>query len=481
MSNKKSNQLVTNVVFNIVYHISLVILPLITTPYIARVLGSHETGVYSYTHAMATWFVLVARFGFGNYGNRQIAATRDNREQLNKTFTSIFVLQMVTGSIAVIAYIVYLIFFCDQYMISSVISGLYVLSAMFDIGWLFFGLEEFKLITIRTMTVRFISTACIFLFVKSQEDTWKYVLILAMNGVINTCVLWAIKHSRVSFTKVTLSECTAHIKGSFILFIPIILIDIYRLMDKAMLGQINAVADIGYYTYADRIVELPYSIIAAVGTVMLPRMTNLVATGHKNETLRMIGVTLRYNTIAAVAMIFGLIAVADSLVAIYLGPNFNQTVLLLQIMTPMILFRSWANVVRTQYLMPNKQDKSYIKSLCVGVVVNLVLNSILIPKYRAGGAAIATLFAESSVAMVQVYESRREIPVWKYIRQNLVFLLYGAIMWLVVCLTKRVLPDGLMSLIILIGVGGATYCFLIGLHFYKDIIGWIRRKRCDQA
>lgn len=459
----KTNKTLSNVLYNVFYQVSVIMIPLITTPYVSRVLGSYQTGLYSYTHTMAMWFAVIARFGFGNYGNRQVATIKDDKQQLDRTFSALLKLQIITGSVALVSYLVYMLFLCKENHFLAWLSGFYVLGAAIDISWFFYGMEEFKYITIKTLSVRIISTICVFIFVKSQDDTWKYVLILALVSFINALLLWLNLNNKVKIVKTSFSETAIHIKGCFILFIPVILIDIYRLMDKAMLGYINAIDEIGYYTYADRIAELPYTVIAAVGTVMLPRMTNMVARGEKSKSFKLIQNTFEINTIVGSAIMFGLIAVSDQFVLLFLGPNYSRTGLLLRIVAPMIIVRAWANVIRTQYLMPNRMDGAYLTSLVFGVVTNLILNLLFIPKHGAAGAAIATLCAESLVAMVQIWFGRKQLPILHYILDNLIYVFFGFVMMIVV--QNYTFPEfiPILSLGLRVLIGAMVYIPLCGI------------------
>lgn len=467
---KKANsapKLSTNLIYNILYRLSTIIVPLITTPYISRVLGSENTGIYSYTYTIAQYFVIFGCFGFENYGNRQIATVRDSRAQLNQTFSSLFGLQLITGCTAAAAYGIYLILFCRRYPVFSVISGLYVLASIFNISWFFCGMERFKLTAVRTIFVRFLGLILIFVFVKDTQDLGTYIFILALMEFLNQLLLWFRVKRFVNFVRVSLSDILQHVKGCAILFLPVILINIYRMMDKLMLGNMSTMAEIGNYTYADKIVEVPFHVITAIGVVMLPRMTNLAAHGKKEETLRYIEITMRYNTVLASALSFGLIAVRKDFIFFFLGSGYERCITLIAIIAPMIIIRAWANAVRTQYLMPNRKDMPYVISLIFGVVVNLILNAVSIPHFGAAGAAMATLLAESTVAVVQIAACKNDLPVGRYIKSNCPFILFGIVMFAVVELAEKKVNGNISALCIQIFAGALAYLSMVVPYLYR--------------
>ena len=164
-----------NFSYNLVYQVLNLVILLVTSPYIARVLGPDKSGIYSYTYSVANFFLLAAMLGVNNYGNRSIALIRDDKEKLSKTFSSIYVLQLLTSAISVTAYVIYLVWIIDANRTVALVQGVYLMSAAFDINWFFFGLEKFKLTVTRNMVIRILSLVGIFVFVKDQNDLFIYI------------------------------------------------------------------------------------------------------------------------------------------------------------------------------------------------------------------------------------------------------------------------------------------------------------------
>ena len=391
-----------NFMYNVAYQILLILLPLITTPYISRVLGSDGVGTYAYTYTIANYFMLAAMLGVKNYGNRSIAAVRDNKELLGKTFWQIYGLQFWCSIIVLAAYLIFVFVFEKDYRTIALIQGIYVFSGLLDISWFFFGMEEFKITVVRNIVVRLISLACIFIFVRSSADLWKYTLIMTMGIFCSQGYLWFYIRRFVNWCRPNRKDMQKHLRAELVLFIPIIAVSLYKMMDKIMLGQMSTITQVGYYESSEKILNIPLGVITALGTVMLPRMSNLAAKGKIEESRKYIYNSMIFAMFLASAMMFGIAGIAEDFVPLFLGEGYLSCIGLLHVMAPTIPFMAWANVIRTQYLIPNREDRSYIISVILGAVVNLVVNSMLIPRMAAMGAVIGTVCAEGSVCVCQI-------------------------------------------------------------------------------
>ena len=446
-----------NFLYNVLYQILLVILPLITAPYISRTLGATAVGVYSYTYSVAYYFLLIAMLGIGNHGNRSVAAVRDDREKLNKTFSSIYSLQVITFSIAILAYAIYLVLFVkDNRLI--VLQLIYVTSGLFDIGWLFFGLEQFKLTVARNTLIKISTVVLMFVFVHKPSDLWKYTLIMSAGTLFSQAYLWLYVKKYVSFEKCSVKEITSNIKPVLILFIPVLAYSIYKVMDKIMLGNMSSYDQVGFYNNAEKIINIPMGIITALGTVMLPRMSNIVANGDKKRVDDYIRISAKLVTLLSSAIAFGLMGVSSVLAPVFFGDEFIACGEIIRLLSVTVFFIAWANVIRTQYLIPNKRDSIYLTSTMVGAILNLIINWMLIPKYQANGAAFGTIVAEFSVMLVQMVAVKNELPMRKYIMSYSPILIIGLIMAVLVDRIGIKLGVSVSTLAIQILAGGFFFC-----------------------
>lgn len=449
-----------NFLYNVLYQILLVILPLITAPYISRTLGATAVGVYSYTYSVAYYFLLIAMLGIGNHGNRSIAAVRDDRKKLNKTFSSIYSLQVTTFSIAILAYAIYLVLFVKDNRLIVLLQLIYVTSGLFDIGWLFFGLEQFKLTVARNTLIKISTVVLMFVFVHKPSDLWKYTLIMSAGTLFSQAYLWLYVKKYVSFEKCSVKEITSNIKPVLILFIPVLAYSIYKVMDKIMLGNMSSYDQVGFYNNAEKIINIPMGIITALGTVMLPRMSNIVANGDKKRVDDYIRISAKLVTLLSSAIAFGLMGVSSVLAPVFFGDEFIACGEIIRLLSVTVFFIAWANVIRTQYLIPNKRDSIYLTSTMVGAILNLIINWMLIPKYQANGAAFGTIVAEFSVMLVQMVAVKNELPMRKYIMSYSPILIIGLIMAVLVDGIGIKLGVSVSTLAIQILAGGFFFCIV---------------------
>ena len=466
------NSVKENFIFNLAYQILTLITPLITTPYLSRVLGAERTGVYSYSYSIAYYFVIFAMLGLNNYGNREIAKARDNTTDRSKTFWSIYCIQLFTATVAVMGYCIY-----AALVDSSVITWimlLFVISAVFDINWFFWGMEEFKLTVIRNTIIKIATVICILMFVNSQNDLLVYAMIMVCGILISQIALWPYLRTRIVFYRPTIKDIIKHFKPNLILFIPVVAVSLYKVMDKIMLGSLASYVEVGYYDYSERVIAIPICVVNALGAVMLPRMANLVAKNEVEVEEKTIHKSLIFGTAMACAMSMGLMAIADTFVPFFYGAGFSKCVVLFYILLPSCVFLAVANVIRTQYLIPHSMDKQYTASLVLGAIINLSVNALFIPHYQSIGAAIGTLIAEGSVCAVQFNSVKHFLPLKKYLVDIAYIITSGTVMFFVVYNIPAV-GTTIVSLIIKIIIGVIIYFALMILRYRSMIISMVKK------
>jgi O-antigen/teichoic acid export membrane protein len=455
-----------NFIYSVGYQILNIILPIITAPYLSRIVGATNLGIYSFTHSVASYFVLIAMLGLNNYGNRAIAAIRDNRLKTSKTFWEIYCVQVVSTIIIIISYGVYLNYFAINTTIST-IWFLFVLSALFDINWFYFGIEQFKLTVTRNIIIKIISVILIFILVKTKEDLWKYTLIMSVGTLTSQLILWFYLRRYINLVKISLSEIIKHIKPLFILFIPVIAVSIYTIMDKIMIGLLSTMTENGYYENAQKIMIFPTGIITALGVVMLPQISNLVSKGEVSKIKNYISNSMMFTTITSIAIAFGLAGIAPVFAPVFFGTEFIPSGNVMTILSITVVVIAWANVIRTQYLIPHFKDKVYVISVIIGAFINLMFNVFLIPGYGAVGAAIGTVFAEISVAIYQTWAVRKELDISLYIRNGIPFILIGTVMFLIIKVIGTLMGISVITVIVEILVGATIYIILSLIYLIK--------------
>lgn len=446
-----------NYSYNVLYQILIMILPLVTIPYISRVLGPSGIGVFSYTQSIANYFLLFAMLGLKNYGNRTIAMVRDDKEKLSNTFWNIYGLQLIVSTTFILMYLLFIVVFEQKYLVISLIQTLFVLQSIFDINWFFFGLEKFKLTVTRNAIIKILSVCCVFLFVRTEDDLLLYTVIMSAGMLLSQLAVWPFVSKYVHFVRISWKEMFSHLKPNLVLFIPVLAVSLYKIMDKVMLGSISEIAQVGFYENTEKIINVPMGLIVSLGAVMLPRMSNLVAKGEVNQSKLYIKNSMTFVMFLSSALAFGIAGIAPIFAPFFFGKEFAVTGQLITYIAPTILFISWANVIRTQYLIPNKMDKVYIISVILGAVVNLVLNLLLIPNFGALGAVLGTILAEFTVAFVQTIMVRKELDFILYMKNGFPFLLFGIIMFIIVRICGNIEFSSIIILALQIAIGAIVY------------------------
>lgn len=451
-----------NLVYNVIYQILVIVLPLITAPYISRVLGADGIGTYSYVYSIAYYFGLCGMLGISNHGSRCIALLKYDREKASQEFANLYCIQFVTSAVALLFYIIFADLFFSGNKSIAFIDTLFTISYLLDINWFFFGMEQFKITVTRNIIIKILTVCCIFVFVKTDSDLWLYTLIMASGSVLSQLYLWLQIRKFICIKFPVWNDIKRNIKPVLILFIPVAAYSIYKVMDKIMLGALTTVTQVGYYESAEKIINIPVGFITAFGTVMLPRISALVSEGDDSQIRKYNQLSFRYFTILVSAVVFGLIGISDVLAPVYFGDAFIPSSPLIKGLSLTLIFMTWANIIRTQYLIPNKRDYPYVISTLCGAIINLMFNLIFIPILGALGALIGTVLAEASVFFAQAFLVRKEFPVFKFVMQTIPFFVFGGIMSLCVYTVGNMREESISTLIIQVVLGAVVY---LGLCF----------------
>ena len=468
-----------NYIYNMVYQVLTLILPLITTPYLSRVLGAEGNGIYSYTYAIVTYFILFGSLGVALYGQREIAYAQEYPKKRKRIFIEIVIFRFITIAIATIFYF-FLFVKGAEYQIYYQILMLELIAAAFDISWFFQGIEEFKKTVIRNVLVRVISVTLVFVIVKTTNDLWKYILIYSLADFLGNLLLWVYLPKYLKGGKIGKIELKRHIVPLLMLFIPQVTNKIYNLLDTTMLGSIvSNKQETGYYEQSQKVIRLLLTIVTSLGVVMVPRMANTFATGDRKKINSYIKKSFNFVFIISFPMMFGIASISKAFVPIFFGKGYDKAAILIMIFSPMLILMGIENVIGTQYLLPTKRQKEYTISVVSGILVNLILNFIFINLWNSIGASIATIISQLVVDIVQIYYVRNNIK-WKpLIRLAVRYLVASSIMFGVCQLVKLISDTGILSVMLQCIVGFSVYIGMLILFrdkFLNTIIDKIKSK-----
>lgn len=472
-------KIVKNFLFNVSYQVFILLVPLVTTPYISRVLGSEGVGINAYTNSIIQYFILFGTIGINTYGNRQIAYSRGNSKNVSQDFWEISILRFITIAIAYGAFLVYLNI-VHEYHTYFFAQSFQIIAAALDISWFFMGLENFKITVIRNFIIKIISLICIFTMVKNTNDLGAYILILSLSLLFGNLSLWGyLKRyvSRPDFRKLKLLK---HIQPSIALFIPQVAIQIYLVLNKTMLGSISGVRSAGYFEYSDRIVKIVLAIVTSIGTVMLPRMASIYANRDYNKLKQYMYTTGDFINFLSIPLMFGLAAIAPKFSVWFMGKEFAITGNLMVVESTVIFLIGWGVMLGNQYLIPTNQIRKYTYAVSASAVVNLILNVPLIYTMGVTGATIATVASEITSTGLQLYFIRRQISIFKLFSGFWKYLLAGLIMFIIIRTVNNLWDMNFITLIIEALIGVCVYiglCLTLRVPFMKVVMKFLREAR----
>lgn len=465
---KKS--LTKNYIYNLVYQVLTLVLPLITTPYISRVLGAESIGIYSYTYSILSYFLLFGALGVALYGQREIAYAGEDEIKRKKTFWEIQICRFLA---AAIASIIYCIFFMGkgEYSVYYRIWFLELVAIGLDISWFFQGIEEFKKTVTRNVLVRLVSVTLIFILVKSPADLVKYITIYAVADLVGNLTLWFYLPKYFKGIKIKNINAFTHLPSIILLFIPQIASQIYNLLDKTMIG--NMVLDkseVGYYEQAQKVIRVLVTIVTSLGIVMIPRMASTFASGDKEKLIDYMKKSFKFVFFLSFPMMFGIISISKSFVPVFFGQGYDKVVVLMNIMAPNILFNGMASVIGTQYLLPTKRQKEYTFAIVAGLISNFILNYIMIQYWYSVGASIATIVSELVLAIIEFYIIRKDINIKEVLKSSTNYLFAGLVMFGVCMIIQAGFGTSTVTMITQIIAGVLVYVFMLAILKDEDLI-----------
>ena len=464
-----------NLILNSLYQILAIFVPLITAPYLGRILKADQIGTYTYVHSIVSYFSHFAMLGIMNYGSREIAKKRDDKNARSKVFCEIYAMQLITAGASVLVYLIYAFLSHTEYQLITKLMIIWTASNLLDVGWYCTGMEQFRTIVKRNIVIKTLNIVLILTLIKAYSDLNKYTIIMAGCQLLSQIIISFVVIKDVKITLPKFSEVWPRFKPNFLLFLPTIAATVYQVMDKIMIGAISSKVDLAYYEYADKIIQVPLLVFGAIGTVMLSRMSNLRAKADNSEGA-LLSQSMDLSMVLASICAFGLASVSVELVDVYYGVEFHSSGLIMLMLTPVIFLNGWANVLRMQYVIPRGLDSIYVKATLAGAVVNLIINFLFIPRYGSVGAAIGTIIAQLVVTFVFTVFSIKELPLKSYIKNNIPFILIGIVMFIIVKLIQMLHADSWVGLAIDILVGGSFYILasaLVSKRYPNHIVGLI--------
>lgn len=473
MASKKS--IVKNYVYNLLYQFLTIILPIVTTPYVSRILGADGLGAYSYTFSIATYFCIFGRMGLDVYGQLAIAECRDDPNTVSNRFWGIFLARTALSLIAGAGYLV-LVFVSHKYRALYAVLSLCLVAQFLDISWLYQGMEEFKKIALRNSAVKLIGVALIFGFVRNKEDLILYTALMQIGLLAGNLSLWLGLKKYVPKFSLSGVQPIRELISSLPYFIPTIATSIYTILDKSMIGWItNSEFECGYYEQAHKIELILVTVVTSLSMVTLPRLKYMFSAQNHSDAKKLIHSTTGFILAIACPMTVGLMVTAPKLIPWFLGAGYEKCVPLLQIFSLLILIIGLNNLVGKQVLMASGRQKFYNYGVVTGACVNVILNLLLISSWMSIGAAIASVASEFVILIVFLWFGRDYISlkVWKL--PVLKYMTASIIMGACVYVTGIFISNPTICLVLQVLVGILSYALIL-LLLKDPLVSQVKQK-----
>lgn len=483
MNKEKNPSLKMNIALNMLYEVLVVITPLITAPYVSRVLQADGVGINSYTTSLLTYFTLFASLGTANYGKKVIAAHRDDISSYSKAFWEIELITVFTTTICLAIWITFA-FLYKQYTAYMLVLSFTLLSALFDISWLYGGLEKFQYTVTVNSLFKIASVICIFIFVNDKEDVLVYTAIMAISTLLGNVSMWLFLPKQVIITKIERSSIIKHLRGTLVYFGPTIATSIYTVLDKTLIGIItDSNLQNGYYEQATKIINIVKSVcFNSINGVMVARASFLYSHNNVVELNKIKDISYHIITFLSIGACFGLIGVSDIFVPFFFGEGYESVVGLITILSIVVVVIGISSVANTVYYVAGGYMRKATKLILIGSLTNLILNIVLITKYQAIGAAISTLIAESVITILFVHGTEGFIK-WSDIASVISKkIVSGIVMLICILMIKRIIVgmNDAAMLAVMFSAGALVYILILALLRDPSLrygVLWLKRKR----
>lgn len=461
--------MVNNVFFSVLYQAITMISSFITTPYLSRVLGSAGMGDFVMADTYTQYFILLGGIGLNVYAAREIGYVRDDKTKLKTAFWELTILRMGTFAVSICLY--YLIFILGGYRNSILvkISIINVMASMFDISWYFIGIENFKKMSIRNAIIKILAVILIFTCVKKENQVWLYALITYSANLLGQCIMWnGISKDFFREIEISKQDILKHFKGTLTIFVSTIMIQVYTLLDRLMLGEMSGNVQVAYYDNAQKLIKaITFSLTAGIQALM-PGMANDFINYNIKKYTDNVYTTFRFVGSLSMPFCFGLIAVSGIFSEWFYGKNFVGIDNLLSWGAPVIISIGWSCILAYNVLAVLNKQNYLTLAVGIGAALDIVINLIFIKEYGAMATTVSTLVAEVSGLIIMFYSSRSIINFFKILKSSIRYLVFSIVMSIIVYKIGAFLPHNILGTFLQVCCGAGIYFFC--LIITRDIV-----------
>lgn len=466
-----------NYIYSFISQVLTLIIPIVTTPYLSRVLHEDGNGQYSFSFSIVTYFILFANLGFNIYGQREISKVRNSIEEKSRIFWGVVSARLLTTLIS--SFFLYLLLFTfgfGKYNKIIFMLSIQVIAVAFDINFYYQGIENFRAIAVRTILLKTLTLILIFIFVRSPNDTWIYALALSVSTLVSNLIMWPNVLHTIKFEPISLLQISCHFRGSFLIFLPTLAVTIYSVFDKTMIGLLSSNPDYenGCYEQAYKINSIALILVTIISSIFASRNSYSYSHGKMDDLRSNLNFAIHYVWLLSTPLFFGFVVLSSNLCSWFLGDGYKEVPLLLQIMSIRFFMSGFSEIFGSQLFIAIGKEAYCTFASFVAAIVNLVMNYFLIPQYGAAGAAFATIVCESIITIILAYIAQKNdcISLRKILYYGKNYLLSGAIMFFVVSLLQSFFSYSIGSFIFITLSGAVVYfysLFVLKDTYWKNI------------
>lgn len=472
------NKSVENFLFQSLFQLTKILIPMITIPIVSRVLGANGIGIYNYTASIVQYVVIFSGLGITLYGNREIAQNRSNIKKKSEIFIDLFFLKLI---LTLLLSIGYYFFIQDSIYFSFFLVQIFtILSVAADISWFFMGIEDFKKTSVINLLFQLISLLLIITFVDSREKLLLYILIQSLCLFLSQIGPWMFVRNELVFVPPNYKRIKKHFFIALPYFVPQVAVLLYSNLNKTILGTFSTKENVAFYANSQTINSIIITFVTTIDTVLLPKMSNLSKKNRKSEMLSIMNKSIIIQLSLSIPSFFGVLAITPEFVPWFFGNEFQKLIVYLPIMSCLIVIIPLGMSISRQYLLPIGSIKQYNYSVICGAVINILINLILIKKLGIYAVIISTISAEFMVTFIRVKRFKESENFEFDIKQIINIIIASVLMFICIRGVTDLFSLGhtLLTSVIQVIVGGGIY-LIIAILLKLDIISFfmITKKR----
>ncbi|MDT2758639.1 oligosaccharide flippase family protein [Enterococcus xiangfangensis] len=461
-----------NFIYQIIFQVMKIIVPIITIPIVSKALGPSGVGLYNYTNSIAQYFVLVASLGVAMYGNRAIALAYNRDENISILFLELFFFKAIFTLVVLFVYLITVSFFENRFILY--VQGITILAVLFDISWFFMGIEDFKKTSICNVLVQSITFTAIILLVKDRSDLIIYTVIQATGLLASQMFVWFFIKQHIVFEKISLSNIFKHLKGSVEFFLPEVAIVLYTNLNKTVLGVVLGSAAVGYYTNSVTINTVFITVITTLDMVLLPHMSSLFAKDNTERIIELMEKTLHLQLFFSIPIMFGMLTVYDKLIPWFFGDQFLFMNYIVPFFSILIVIIPLGSSLATQYLIPIGQVNKYNRSVTIGAGINMLGNIILLPFFGFFGAVFSNILAEFFVTFVRLKSFLKQTEFKFNLKKIISFTLSAFTMMIITRIVSANMPSTIITNCIQLVIAVSIYILLTSILKVNPLIEMVQ-------